>query len=99
MITTGTDIKALECLMFLRNIKSASCFEQMKGRGCRIIDSDELQLWFKLSHAWQEPKGVAIVRDNRIYVLITQEEWDARIQDVLNLLDPPANAARLLGKG
>ncbi len=43
MIATGTDVKALECLMFLRNIKSASYFEQMKGRGCRIISSDELQ--------------------------------------------------------
>lgn len=44
MIATGTDVKPLECLIFLRNIKSASYFEQMKGRGCRIINSDELQL-------------------------------------------------------
>ena len=33
MIATGTDVKALECLLFMRNIKSATYFEQMKGRG------------------------------------------------------------------
>ncbi|QDU44302.1 Type I restriction enzyme R protein [Symmachiella dynata] len=43
MIATGTDVKPLECLLFMRNIKSAGYFEQMKGRGCRIIDSDSLQ--------------------------------------------------------
>jgi type I restriction enzyme, R subunit len=43
MIATGTDVKPLECLMFLRNINSASYFEQMKGRGCRVIKPDDLQ--------------------------------------------------------
>ncbi len=44
MIATRTDVKPLECLLFLRNIKSLSYFEQMKGRGCRIISNDALQL-------------------------------------------------------
>jgi type I restriction enzyme, R subunit len=43
MIATGTDVKPLECLLFLRNIRSLSYFEQMKGRGCRVIDPDALQ--------------------------------------------------------
>jgi len=43
MIATGTDVKPLECLLFMRNIKSASYFEQMKGRGCRVISPDDLQ--------------------------------------------------------
>ena len=43
MIATGTDVKALECLIFMRNIRSLSYFEQMKGRGCRVIDPDVLQ--------------------------------------------------------
>ena len=43
MIATGTDVKPLECLLFMRNINSAAYFEQMKGRGCRVIDSDALQ--------------------------------------------------------
>ena len=43
MIATGTDVKPLECLLFMRNVKSAGYFEQMKGRGVRTIDSDTLQ--------------------------------------------------------
>jgi len=43
MIATGTDVKPLECLLFMRNVKSASYFEQMKGRGVRVIDPDSLR--------------------------------------------------------
>ncbi len=43
MIATGTDVKPLECLIFMRNINSATYFEQMKGRGCRVIRADDLQ--------------------------------------------------------
>jgi type I restriction enzyme R subunit len=43
MIATGTDVKPLECLLFMRNIKSLAYFEQMKGRGCRVIDPDSLR--------------------------------------------------------
>jgi type I restriction enzyme R subunit len=43
MIATGTDVKAIECLLFLRNVKSAGYFEQMKGRGTRVISKDDLQ--------------------------------------------------------
>ncbi|MEX5711379.1 DEAD/DEAH box helicase family protein [Parafrankia sp. FMc6] len=43
MIATGTDIKALECVIFLRGVRSAVLFEQMKGRGARTIDATELQ--------------------------------------------------------
>ena len=42
MIATGTDVKPLECLVFMRNVKSLGYFEQMKGRGCRIVSPDEL---------------------------------------------------------
>ena len=42
MIATGTDIKALECVMFMRDVKSQSYYEQMKGRGTRVISIDEL---------------------------------------------------------
>lgn len=43
MIATGTDIKPLECLLFMRMVKSRNYFEQMKGRGGRIINSTDLQ--------------------------------------------------------
>nr|HOO57626.1 DEAD/DEAH box helicase family protein [bacterium] len=41
MISTGTDIKPLECLLFMRDVKSRVYFEQMKGRGTRIISSTD----------------------------------------------------------
>ena len=43
MIATGTDVKPLECLLFMRNIRSLGYFEQMKGRGCRVVIADVLQ--------------------------------------------------------
>jgi type I restriction enzyme R subunit len=43
MISTGTDIKPLECLLFMRDIRSSVYFEQMKGRGTRTIDSTDLK--------------------------------------------------------
>ena len=42
MIATGTDIKPLECVMFMRDVKSQAYYEQMKGRGTRVISIDEL---------------------------------------------------------
>ena len=43
MIATGTDVKPLECLLFMRDVKSRNYFEQMKGRGTRIITLDDLR--------------------------------------------------------
>ncbi|WP_204016767.1 DEAD/DEAH box helicase family protein, partial [Sphaerimonospora thailandensis] len=43
MVATGTDVKPLECVFFMRGVQSAVYFEQMKGRGCRTIDPDDLQ--------------------------------------------------------
>lgn len=43
MIATGTDVKPIECLIFMRDVRSKNYFEQMKGRGTRTLDKDELQ--------------------------------------------------------
>jgi type I restriction enzyme R subunit len=43
MIATGTDIKPLEVVLFMRSVKSRSYFEQMKGRGVRIINDNDLK--------------------------------------------------------
>jgi type I restriction enzyme R subunit len=43
MVATGTDIKPIEIVMFLRAVKSRVLFEQMKGRGVRIIDPNDLR--------------------------------------------------------
>ncbi|PWK67844.1 type I restriction enzyme R subunit [Streptomyces sp. CG 926] len=42
MIATGTDIPALECLVFMRDIQTWSYFEQMKGRGARTVKDLDL---------------------------------------------------------
>jgi type I restriction enzyme, R subunit len=43
MIATGTDVKPLEVLIFLRDVKSELYFEQMKGRGARTISAEKLR--------------------------------------------------------
>jgi type I restriction enzyme, R subunit len=43
MIATGTDVKPLECLLFMRSVKSRTYFEQMLGRGVRVIDDTDFQ--------------------------------------------------------
>ena len=43
MIATGTDVKPIECLIFMRDVRSKNYFEQMKGRGTRTLGKDDLQ--------------------------------------------------------
>lgn len=43
MIATGTDIRPVEIVVFMRAVKSRSFFEQMKGRGVRVIKDDDLR--------------------------------------------------------
>lgn len=51
MIATGTDVKPLEVLLFMRDVKSTNYFEQMKGRGTRTINKDTLQMVSKTANA------------------------------------------------
>ena len=44
MIATGTDVKPLECVFFMRSVRSRTYFEQMKGRGVRVIQPSDFQL-------------------------------------------------------
>jgi type I restriction enzyme R subunit len=43
MIATGTDVKPLEVLIFLRDVRSEQYFDQMKGRGVRTINPTQLR--------------------------------------------------------
>ena len=51
MIATGTDVKPLEVLLFMRDVRSVNYFEQMKGRGTRTIHKDTLQLVSKTANS------------------------------------------------
>lgn len=42
MVATGTDVKPIEIVMFMRVVKSRQLYEQMKGRGVRVVSRDEL---------------------------------------------------------
>ena len=43
LVATGTDIKPLEVLIFMRDVESAPLYTQMKGRGVRTIGDDRLR--------------------------------------------------------
>ena len=43
MIATGTDVKPIEIVMFMRSVKSRIYFEQMIGRGARVINRTDLE--------------------------------------------------------
>jgi type I restriction enzyme R subunit len=60
MIATGTDVKPLECLLFMRDVKSRGYFEQMKGRGTRTLDLDGLR---KVSSAAKSGKTHYVIVD------------------------------------
>jgi type I restriction enzyme R subunit len=51
MIATGTDVRPIECVFFMRDVKSRTYFEQMKGRGARTInDADFMAITPDATH-------------------------------------------------
>ena len=60
MIATGTDVKPIECLIFMRDIRSKNYFEQMKGRGTRTLGKDDLQ---KVTPSARENKDHFVIVD------------------------------------
>ena len=60
MIATGTDVKPIECLIFMRDVRSKNYFEQMKGRGTRTLGKDDLQ---KVSPSAAENKDHFVIVD------------------------------------
>lgn len=43
LVATGTDVKPLEVVMFMRDVESESLYVQMKGRGVRTIGDEQLR--------------------------------------------------------
>lgn len=60
MIATGTDVKPIECLIFMRDVRSKNYFEQMKGRGTRTLSKDDLQ---KVTPSAKENKDHFVIID------------------------------------
>ena len=62
MIATGTDIKPVEIVVFMRSVKSRSFFEQMKGRGVRICNPTDL------AAVNPSPDGVGVKKEHFVIV-------------------------------
>jgi type I restriction enzyme, R subunit len=79
MIATGTDIKPVEIVMFMRSVKSRSFFEQMKGRGVRICNPTDLMA---VNPAAQ---GVQLKKDHFVIVdcvgVCERDKTDSRPMD------------------
>ena len=43
LVATGTDVRPLEVVLFMKDVHSDVLYTQMKGRGCRVIDDDRLR--------------------------------------------------------
>lgn len=43
LVATGTDVKPLEVVLFMKDVHSDVLYTQMKGRGCRVINDDKLR--------------------------------------------------------
>jgi type I restriction enzyme R subunit len=76
MIATGTDIKPVEIVVFMRSVKSRSFFEQMKGRGVRICNTTDLK---------QVNPGEHVVKDHFVIVdavgVCERDKTDSRPMD------------------
>ncbi|WP_326754581.1 DEAD/DEAH box helicase family protein [Streptomyces hirsutus] len=84
MIATGTDVKPLECVIFLRSVKSPVMFEQMKGRGARSIDADELKA--------VTPEAAPDLKKDRFVLIDAVGVTDSPLVDARPLI--PAGAQR-----
>ena len=60
MIATGTDVKPIECLIFMRDVRSKNYYEQMLGRATRTLDYENLH---RVSPSAQERKLGYIIVD------------------------------------
>lgn len=60
MIATGTDVKPIECLIFMRDVRSKNYYEQMLGRGTRTLGADDLK---RISPSAQNAKTHFVVID------------------------------------
>lgn len=84
MIATGTDVKPLECVFFLRDVKTAQYYEQMKGRGARTIAAADFQAVTPDPKAKQKTRFVIVDA-----VGVTEHDF----------VEPPLNRTRSISLG
>ena len=87
MISTGTDVKPIECVFFLRNVKSAGFFEQMKGRGVRVISPDKLRTVTpsaRVKDRFIVVDAVGVVEQDKTDSCSLERQPSATLEQVLN---------------
>jgi type I restriction enzyme R subunit len=87
MISTGTDVKPIECVFFLRNVRSAGFFEQMKGRGVRVISADKLRTVTpsaKIKDRFIIVDAVGVCEHDKTESHTLNRKPSATLEDVLN---------------
>lgn len=76
LVATGTDIKPLECVMFMRDVNSDVLYTQMKGRGCRSISDDNLKQATPNAHSKEQfylIDAIGVSENEKKIPSITQE--------------------------
>ncbi|WP_367044940.1 DEAD/DEAH box helicase family protein [Streptomyces sp. Je 1-332] len=87
MIATGTDVRPLEAVIFLRAVKSPTLFEQMKGRGARTVDADELKA--------VTPEAADDLSKDRFVIVDAVGVTDSPLVDARPLIAPGAGGPSL----
>jgi type I restriction enzyme R subunit len=91
MIATGTDVRAIECVFFMRSVRSAVYFEQMKGRGARIINADD--------YAALTPDARKGFTKDRFVIIDAVGVTDSDLVDATPMeREPSVSLEKLLGK-
>jgi type I restriction enzyme R subunit len=89
MIATGTDIKPLEILLFMRAVKSRVLFEQMLGRGTRVIQPTDLQAVTPDAHSKERfviVDAVRIVEQEKIDTQTLERKRSLKLDKLLELV-------------
>ncbi len=61
LVATGTDVKPLEVVMFMRDVESLPLYIQMKGRGVRTIGDEQLAVTCTLVATGTDVKPLEVV--------------------------------------
>ncbi len=86
MIATGTDIRPLEILLFMRQVNSANFFEQMLGRGTRVVSETELRAVTRDARRKTHfviVDAVGVVEHPKIYVGTLNQKHSLSLKELL----------------
>ncbi|NDJ27620.1 restriction endonuclease subunit R [Campylobacter sp. MIT 12-8780] len=99
MIATGTDIKPLEVLIFMRDIKSSAYYEQMLGRGARSISDEDLQEVTPNADSkthFYVVDAIGVTESEKHHTRVLEQKHYMSFKELLNELKQPNPAKEIL---